>query len=370
MFRIAVIAGDGIGPEVITEGLKVLRILEECDNLKFDMRELDIGATRYIESGKTLTQDDLDVLSEQDAIYFGAVGDPRVKPGILEREIILALRFYFDQFVNLRPVKSWVPGARLKSSKPFDIVFLRENTEDFYLGSGGFISPRSNSVSLAIVRSFYKLSLEISSSLSNDEELAFELGLLSKSGVTRFAEYALDMAKRRGQTKITVVDKANVCTNMYGLWRRVFSTLAEERDIDIEYVYVDAMCQALVKNPDKFNIVATPNMFGDILTDLVAEIQGSLGLACSGNINPNGVSMFEPVHGSAPDIAGRGIANPIGAILAAKLMLEFLGSDRLARKIEKAVEEVILKGIVTPDLGGYAKTSEVGDAIVESLLNM
>lgn len=368
MFRIAVIPGDGIGPEVIGEGLKVLRTLEETDSLKLDTMQIDVGASRYLQTGKTLTDEDLDILGKQDAIYFGAVGDPRVKPGILERGIILSMRSHFDQYINLRPVRSWGNLGRLKLTKPFNIVFFRENTEDFYLGAGGVISKKNQEIPIAIERSLYRLDLNLTAFYTGDDDFAFEIGILSRRGVRRFAEYAVNYAKAQGQSKITVVDKANVCTSLYGLWREVFSSVAEENGIDIDYVYVDAMSQALIRNPEKFHVVATPNMFGDILTDLGAEIQGSLGLAASGNINPKGVSMFEPVHGSAPDIAGRGIANPIGAILAAKLMLEHLGCREIARRVEEAVEQTIEKGIVTPDLGGRSTTKEVGDAIVDYLV--
>lgn len=368
MFKVAVVPGDGIGREVIAEGLKVLKVMEENDDLSMEFIEMDIGASRFLETKELLTIEDMDVMREQDTIYFGAIGDPRVKPGVLETGILLTMRAQFDQFVNHRPVKSWHPFTPLKSELDFDIDFLRENTEDMYMGAGGVFTPRSKSDTIHIERGLYSLDIEMDASYEEENEFAFEIGILSRKGVERFAEFVMDFAAKRGERKVTAVDKANVCRQLYGLWREVFIQKAEEHDLDVEFMFVDAMAMALVRRPQDFGVVATPNMFGDILTDLGAEVQGGIGLAASGNITPFGVSMFEPVHGSAPDIAGQGRANPFGALLAAKMMLDYLGLRELGSKIEDGVRRCIDMGVLTPDMGGKATTSQVGDAVAEFLI--
>jgi len=365
MLKVAVIPGDGIGEEVIAEGLKVLRVMEENDSLKLDTVEMEMGANRYLRSGDLLTDEDVALLTEQNAIYFGAIGDPRVAPGILERGILLAMRARFDQFVNHRPVKSWHPFTPLRSEREFYIDFLRENTEDVYMGAGGTFSASDPSSSVHIERGMYTLDLELNAFMDKDNDFAFEIGLLSRNGVERFAEYVMEFAKKRGESKVTVVDKANVCKQLYGLWREVFSQKGEEHGLDLDFMFVDAMAMALVRRPWDYGVVATPNMFGDILTDLGAEVQGGIGLAASGNITPFGVSMFEPVHGSAPDIAGQGKANPFGAFLAAKMMLDQFGHPDLGKRLQDAIGLCISNGTLTPDMGGTSTTSQVGDAVAE-----
>ena len=367
MFKIAVVPGDGIGAEVVAEGLKALKVMEENDDFKSYLTEMDIGASRFLRSGDLLTDGDIELLHEQDAIYFGAIGDPRVQPGILERGILLAMRTRFDQFVNHRPVRSWHPFTPLKAELDFDIDFLRENTEDMYMGAGGLFTPQNRSSFLRIERGLYSLDIDMDARFEVDTDFAFEVGLLSRMGVERFAEFVMDFARRRGESKVTAVDKANVCRQLYALWREVFTQKAEEAGLEVEFMFVDAMAMALVRRPQDFGVVATPNMFGDILTDLGAEVQGGLGMAASGNINPNGVSMFEPVHGSAPDIAGRGRANPFGALLAAKMMLDHLGRQDLGLRIERGIRKCIDTGVLTPDLGGKASTASVGDAVAGHL---
>lgn len=368
MFKVAVVPGDGIGKEVVAEGLKVLKVMEENHDLKMEFIEMDIGANRYLKTNELLTDEDIDLLREQDAIYFGAIGDPRVKPGVLERGVLLAMRAQFDQFINHRPVRSWHPFTPLKSQVDFDIDFLRENTEDVYMGAGGVFTPESKNDSIHIERGLYTLDIAMEASYEGDNDFAFEVGLLSRKGVERFAEFVMDFAVKRGERKVTAVDKANVCRQLYGLWREVFSQKAEEHELEVEFMFVDAMAMALVRRPQDFGVVATPNMFGDILTDLGAEVQGGIGLAASGNITPFGVSMFEPVHGSAPDIAGQGKANPFGALLAAKMMLDHMGHQELGSKMEEAVRHCIDVGMLTPDLGGKATTSQVGEAVVDFIL--
>jgi 3-isopropylmalate dehydrogenase len=368
MFKVAVIPGDGIGPEVVSEGLKVLDALEETSSLRMQRTELDIGASRYLRSGELLTEDDVGTLTKQDAIYFGAIGDPRVPTGVLERGILLTMRTRFDQYVNLRPIRSWLNFSRLKNEAPFNIAFLRENTEDFYMGAGGIFKGGEGKVPLRIKRTMYDIRIDLEASSSDVDDFAFEVGIHSRRGLERFADFVMSYVNQAGLDEFTVVDKANVCTSLYGLWREVFREKSEKTGVRLEFMFVDAMAMALVRNPERFGVVATPNMFGDILTDLGAELQGSLGLSASGNINPSGVSMFEPVHGSAPDIAGKSKANPFGAILAAKLMLEHLGMVELGKRIESGVESAMKKGIVTPDLGGSSTTSEVGDAVIEYVM--
>lgn len=365
MFRIAVIPGDGIGTEVIGEGLKVLKTLEETYDFRADFSEMDIGASRYLRSGELLTEDDIEFIRKHDAVYFGAIGDPRVEPGVLEKGILLRMRTVFDQFVNYRPVRSWHPFTPLKNEPDFTIHFLRENTEDMYMGIGGIFSREAGEVKTSIERSLYRMNLEMKCVTDSEDDFAFEVGLMSRKGIERFADFVFDFAASQGEKRITVVDKANVCKSLYGLWREVFSERMAIRGIDVNFMFVDAMAMAIVRRPEDFGVVATPNMFGDILTDLGAEVQGGLGLSASGNINPAGVSMFEPVHGSAPDIAGKGIANPFGAILAAKMMLDHLGRADLGEKIEGGIRWAIEHKILTPDMGGNARTSEVGDAVVD-----
>ncbi len=269
------------------------------------------------------------------------------------------------QYVNLRPSKAWHPYTPLKDDKEFDMIILRENTEDFYLGAGGMLKGKKASCDIKVKRELYDLVLSLGLQSTAADDYAFEIGLMSRKGIERFADYSFELAKKMGKDKVTAVDKANVCTSLYGMWREVFNAKSKEHGIKVEYMFVDAMAMALVRSPDRFGVVATPNMFGDILTDLGAEIQGGLGIAASGNINPHGVSMFEPVHGSAPDIAGQGKANPIAAILAAKLMIDQLGKPDLGKRIELSVKKAMKQKLVTADMGGKLTTSQAGDAVAE-----
>ncbi|WP_099209729.1 3-isopropylmalate dehydrogenase [Thermococcus henrietii] len=343
--RIAVVPGDGIGKEVVAEGLKVLGKVEELFNVSFDFEEFPFGAEHYLKTGETLPDWAVEELGRFDAIYFGAIGDPRVKPGVLEHGILLRLRFSLDLYVNLRPVKLYHPRLTpLKGKERIDMVFVRENTEGLYAGSGGFLRK------------------------GTPNEVAVQEMINTRHGVERAIRFAFEYAVKTGRKKVTLVDKANVLTYAHDLWERVFAEVSREyADIETDHYYVDAMAMKMVRSPEVFEVVVTPNMFGDILTDLGAEIVGGLGLAASANVNPEGTGMFEPVHGSAPDIAGKGIANPLAAILTASLMLEHLGLGDAANAVEKAVEKVIAENRVTPDLGGNLSTSQVGDAVVEAL---
>jgi 3-isopropylmalate dehydrogenase len=367
MFKIAVLPGDGIGPEVVAEGIKVMNALAETHSVQFDFQELEINSERYLCTGKLLTPEDMDELRKHDCIYLGAIGDDRVPPGVLEKGILLALRFGFDQYINYRPAPLWRPFGRLKRDVDFNIDVYRENTEDFYIGAGGRFEEGAGELTLDIKRELYSLSLDIEASASNTDDYAFEIGIMSRKNIERFADYVIAQTKMFGEQKLTVVDKANVLTNIYHLWREVWVQKCKEANIELSFMFVDAMSMALVKNPDKFRIVATPNMFGDILTDLLAEVTGGLGLAPGGNINPNGLSMFEPVHGSAPKYRGMDTINPVATILAAKMMLDNLGRRDLGKLVEKGVRVAFDKKVYTRDLGGTAKTHEVGDVIAEAV---
>ncbi|NYT05064.1 MAG: 3-isopropylmalate dehydrogenase, partial [Methanomicrobiales archaeon] len=322
MYRVAAIGGDGIGPEIIAAGKGVIEAAAEKYAFEIEWEDYAIGAERYLQTGELLTESDLDGLARCRAIYFGAIGDERVRPGILEKGILLSLRFYFDQYVNLRPVRLlegvWTP---LAGKGPADINFMvvRENTEDFYVGIGSRFSGRE-SRTLAFERELYsiKFGLDVE---SDSEEIAYQIGVLSREGSERVIRYAFDLAARR-KRRLTSVDKANVLSDVYGLWRDVFTRIgAEYPGVETEFSFVDAITMWFVKNPEWFDVVVTPNMFGDIITDLGAMIQGGLGLAPGGNINPRGTSMFEPIHGSAPKYKGMGIANPIATIWAGSMLL-------------------------------------------------
>ena len=368
------IPGDGVGPEVVREGMKVLKATMETTNgLDLVFEEFPYGGEYYLKTGRLISEDELEELSEFDAIYLGAVGDPRVPPGILEKGVLLAIRFHFDQYVNLRPVKLY-PGVPcpLKGKKPEDIDFyvVRENTEDFYIDMGGRAGKRveaEHQLKRELYRTKFGLDIEVSG-----DEIAYQIGVMSRKGAERVIKYAFELARAENRKRVTAVDKANVLTHIYGLWREAFEEVARGYpDIETEFAFIDAITMWIVKNPEWYEVVVTPNMFGDIITDLGAMIQGGMGLAPGGNINPGGVSMFEPIHGSAPKHAGKNVANPIASILAGKMMLEELGEREAAAKIEKAVKEVLREGkLRTYDLGGKSKTSEVGDAIANKIRRM
>ncbi len=367
MYKIAVIPGDGVGPEVMQEGIKVLEAAGEVANIDFEWVRYPFGAEHYLATGEILGEDALKEISGCDAIYLAAVGDPRVKPGILEQGILLKLRFYFDQYVNLRPVKLY-PGipTPLKDKKPEDINFfvVRENTEDFYVGVGARVTSPKQREELEVKRELYELKFGIDITKVRSEEIAFQIGVISREGAERVIRYAFELAKRQGMRRVTSVDKANVLTHVYSLWREVFEEVAKGyAEMETEFNYVDAITMYFLTMPEHFQVIVTPNMFGDIITDLGAQIQGGIGLAPSGNINPDGVSMFEPVHGSAPNLKGKGLANPVAQILAGALMLQELGEAEAAKLVEQAVAETLRSGVRTPDIGGSASTAQVGSAI-------
>jgi len=365
-YKIPVLPGDGIGPEIIVEGRKVIDAAGERFGFDVEWIEYPHGADHYLETGELISEDTLKELSGYPAIYLGSIGDPRIAPGILEKGILLAARFYFDQYVNLRPIKLldgvWTP-LKDKTSKDIDFVVVRENTEDFYIGIGGRAKRGESKALLEVKRMLYsaKFGLDIE---TDSEEIGYQIGFISKEGTKRVIEYAFDLADGR-KKHVSSVDKANVLSDIYGFWREEFNAVAcKHPDITTEFNFVDAITMWFVKNPEWFDVVVTPNMFGDIITDLGAMIQGGLGLAPGGNINPKGTSMFEPIHGSAPKYKGQNKVNPIATIWAGAMLIEQLGEKEAAHTIVNAIQQNILEGKVkTYDMDGQSRTSDVGDDI-------
>ena len=345
MHKIAVLPCDGVGPEVVAEGLKVMAVAAELYEVDYELVEYDIGGERYLRTGEVMPDSVMAELGQCDAIYLGAVGHAEVPPGILEPGIILKLRFDFDQYVNLRPIKLY-PGVEtpLKGKGPEDIDFVvvRENTEGFYAGMGGQLK------------------------VGTPDEVAIQTGIYTRKGTERIIRYAFELARKRDEGKtLTCVDKANVLTHGHDLWRRTFAEVGQEYpDIKQENAFVDAACMWFVKNPEWFDVIVTTNMFGDIITDLGAMIQGGMGVAASGNINPEGVSMFEPIHGSAPKYQGKNVICPVAAICAAGMMMEHLGEVAAAAAIEGAVVKALASGKLG-DLSTRSgvKTTDAGDLI-------
>ena len=372
MYNIALIPGDGIGAEIIREGRKVIETASSKFGIEIKWNEFPFGAEHYLKTGELMPDTALKEIKDMSAIYLGAVGDPRVKPGILEKEILLKTRFYFDQYINLRPIKLYKGvNCPLKDKKPEDINFyvVRENTEDFYIGTGGRFKGKENKDNLEVSRKLFQTKIEVNFKLEKEEELAYQIGLISRPGTERVIKYAFELAKKKGMNRVSSVDKANVLSDIYGLWRDVFNTISSQYPgIETEFTFVDAITMWFVRKPEWFKVVVTPNMFGDIITDLGAMIQGGLGIAAGGNINPEGISMFEPIHGSAPKYKNKSVANPVATILAGAMMLDCLGETEAAQSIESAVEKVLSEGKTRSyDLGGNSSTDEVGDEIVKKL---
>ncbi len=366
MHKVAVIGGDGIGPEIISAGRTVIDAAGEKFGFDIEWTDFDIGAERYLKTGELVSEDEIDELGAFPAIYFGAIGDDRVTPGILEKGILLAIRFAFDQYVNLRPVKM-LPGVEtpLANKSPEDIDFLvvRENTEDFYVGIGSRLKGKEHK-ELEVIRDLYTVKFGVDVE-SDAEELAYQIGVTTREGSRRVITYAFEQAMKR-DNKVSSVDKANVLSDVYGLWRDVFRDVAAGYpSVTTEFTFVDAITMWFVKNPEWFDVVVSPNMFGDIITDLGAMIQGGLGLAPGGNINPMGTSMFEPIHGSAPKYKGLNVANPLATIWAGSLLLDHLGERDAAARILDGIGASINAGYVTKDMGGQASTSGVGDWIAD-----
>lgn len=373
-YRVPVMGGDGIGPEIVREGMKVIEAVSEVDSFEVEWIQYPHGADHYLATGELVSEDTLKELKKYRAIYLGALGDPRVEPGILELGILLRIRFYMDEYVNLRPIKLF-EGVEtpLKNKTPKDIDFtvVRENTEDFYIGLGARVPRGRRHDTLELVRQMYHVKFGIDVE-TDAEEVAYQLGVISREGARRVIKYAFDYARDHGRTKVTAVDKANVITNMYGMWREVCREVAKGYPgIATDFAFVDATTMWFVKNPEWFQVIVTPNLFGDIITDLGAMLQGGLGMAQGGNINPQGTSMFEPIHGSAPKYKGQNRVNPIATILAGSLLLDHLGLRSSAAKVENAVAAILKEGRVrTYDLGGRSTTSEVGDAVAAKVKNL
>jgi len=347
MHKIAVIPGDGTGPEVVREGLKVLEAAAKRTGFKYETTVYDWGGDRYLATGEVLPENAVEELKKHDVIYLGAIGHPDVKPGILEKGILLALRFALDQYINLRPVKLypgvWTP-VKDKGPEDIDFVVVRENTEGLYAGGGGFLKK------------------------GTPDEVAIQESINTRKGVERCIRYAFEYTRKRNRKKkLTLVGKTNVLTYAFDLWERTFYEVAKEYpDIQTDYAHVDATCMWFIKNPEWFDVVVTDNMFGDIITDLGAMVQGGMGIAAGGNINPEGVSMFEPIGGSAPKYTGLNVINPLAAIGALQMLLENIGETEAAELVDKAIAKVTSEKLKSMSAGkmGYS-TSEVGDMVAK-----
>jgi 3-isopropylmalate dehydrogenase len=347
MHKIAVIGGDGTGPEVVREGLKVLDAASRKTGFAHETVEYDWGGDRYLRTGEVLPDSAIDEMSKYDAIYLGAIGHPDVKPGILEKGILLTLRFGLDQYINLRPVKLY-PGVEtpLKDKGPEDIdyVVVRENTEGLYSGAGGVLKK------------------------GTPDEVAVQESINTRKGVQRCIRYAFEFCRKRNRRKqLTLVGKTNVLTFAFDLWERTFYEVAKDYpDIKPDYAHVDATTMWMVKNPEWFDVIVTDNMFGDIITDLGAMTQGGMGIAAGGNINPEGVSMFEPIGGSAPKYTGMNVINPLAAIGALQMLLDTLGETKAADLVDRAIAYVTGTKLKSMSAGkmGYT-TTEVGDMVAQ-----
>ena len=347
-YNIAVIPGDGTGPEVVAEGIKVLKAVASVEGFKLDFTTYDFGGDRYLRTGEILPETASDELRKFNAIYLGAIGHPDVKPGILEKGILLRLRFELDQYINLRPVKLY-PNVEtpLKDKGPehIDYVVVRENSGGVYTGSGGITMK------------------------GTPHEVAVQEMIYNRFQVERCLRYAFEFTRKRNRRKtLALVGKTNVLTYVFDLWERVFNEIGEKEfpDIKREYYHVDATCMWMVKNPEWFDVLVTENMFGDIITDLGAITQGGMGIAAGGNINPGGVSMFEPIGGSAPKYTGMNIINPLAAIASAQMMLETLGEDKAASRMERGIVKVLQNDIKSLAAGRMGlSTTQVGDKVAE-----
>ena len=348
-YNVALLPGDGTGPEVLAEGIKVVQAA--CQKFGFTIKftKYDLGGERYIKTGEVLPDSVVSELRQHDAIYLGAIGHPDVKPGILEKGILLRLRFELDQYINLRPVKLYEgvdTPLKNKGPKEIDFIVVRENTEGLYAGAGGVLKKGTK------------------------DEVATQESINTRKGVERCLRFAFQYTQKRNKSKkLTLCGKTNVLTYAFDLWERAFYEVAKDYpDVSTDYAHVDATCMWMVKNPEWFDVIVTDNMFGDIITDLGAMIQGGLGIAAGGNINPEGVSMFEPMGGSAPKYTGKNVINPLAAILAGGMMLEFLDQQSAADSVENAVQKALREKIRSLDAGKMGMgTRELGDLIVANI---
>jgi 3-isopropylmalate dehydrogenase len=349
MKRIAVIPGDGIGIDVTRESLKVLKRINDVFGKQLEFAEFDWGADKYLRDGVALPEGAVDMLrNDFHAILFGAIGDPRVPDNKHAAQILMAMRFGLDLYANVRPIRLFHEKlCPLKGATPRDVNFtvIRENTEGAYVNAGGVLKH------------------------GTPDEVATQVEVHTRKGVERIIEYAFAYARRHGRSRVCMSDKSNVMSYAGDLWQRCFKEVAAlYPEIQTNHLYIDALALMVVRQPKDFEVIVTNNMFGDIVTDLAAALQGGLGMAASGNINPRGVSLFEPVHGSAPPLAGKNCANPMGSILTAGMMLEHLGMAEASKRIEDAVIACVNEAKMTKDVGGTLGTREVGDAVVAKLL--
>ncbi len=354
-YTIGVIAGDGIGPEVTREGLKVLDAVSALEGFQADLVEYPYSGEYYLKTKELVPERVIDEWRTLDAILLGAIGHPDVEPGLVERSVILGLRFGLDLYINLRPIRLYAEHlCPLKDKKPEDVdmVIVRENTEGFYAQIGGHLKR------------------------GTPDEVATVTGVYTWKGCERAVRYAFELARQRGKARgegappprVTLVDKANAI-RPHDIWTRAFAHVAQDfPEVETDHAYVDACCMWMIKNPDWFDVVVTTNLFGDIVTDLGAMIQGGMGIAASGNIHPGRTSMFEPIHGSAPKHAGKNTACPLGAILAVSMMLEFLGEQQAAARIEGAVSHLLSSGAIPAvDTRSGISTSQMGDMVVRQI---
>ena len=346
--KIAVIPGDGVGPEVTDQGLKVLAKAADLFGFAYRLKTYPFGADHYLATKEFMPEGQLDEFRTMDAILLGAIGDPRLPPGLVERGVIAATRFGLDLYINLRPIKLYAEHlCPIKDKKPADVdlVVVRENTEDLYTGIGGHFKK------------------------GTPDEVVVANQIFTRKGCERAIRYAFDLARKRGKRKkLTLVDKANAIETQQ-LWRRTLEEVAKDYpDVAFEFAYIDAACMWMVKNPESFDVVVTPNLFGDIITDLGAMVQGGMGVAASGNIHPGRVSLFEPIHGSAPKYKGMNVVSPVAAIGAVAMMLDYLGQSAAAAAIESTIAALLSsKRIPSLDASSGLKTSEIGDMVVREL---
>jgi len=353
-YNIGVIAGDGIGPEVAAEGLKVLRTVSAQEGFECNLVDYPYSGTYYLKTKELVPERVIDEWRTLDAVYLGAIGHPDVEPGLVERSVILGLRFGLDLYINLRPIKLYADHLcplKDKGPKDIDFVVVRENTEGLYSQIGGFLKK------------------------GTPDEVATVTGVYTRKGVERAIRYAFELARQQGkaradqrQPRLTLVDKSNAIRPQE-LWVRTFEEVGQEYpDVEQDHAYVDACTMWMVKNPEWFDVIVTTNLFGDIITDLGAMLQGGMGIAASGNIHPGKTSMFEPIHGSAPKYTGKNIACPLGAIMAVSMMLDFLGEKKAALSVESAVAHLLASGAIpSADARSGLSTTQIGDMVVETL---
>ena len=370
-YRVARIPGDGIGPEVIGEASRILEAAGEKHGFSIEWADYPFGADHYLKTGEILPDSAVNEMADADALFLGAVGDPRVKPGILERGILLNLRFHFDQYVNLRPARSYprVPLPVDPGPGGLDTLVVRENTEDFYMGIGGRTEKGKADFSLETKRGLYSLEGSLKGAFSGGTEGVFQVGVASEPAVRRVIAYGCRAAAARGEDRITLASKSNALPQIYGFWEEVARDEAARQKTGLDIVNADAMCYHLVRTPDLYGVIVAPNLFGDIISDLLAGLTGGLGVAAGADIG-DGLSMFEPIHGSAPDIAGTGKANPVAAILTGALLLEHIGEKEAARAVEKGLEAFLAKAgakDLPAEFGGEGTVKTVGEAILRQI---